>query len=182
MSNIVLLSYNIKSKNGEDTVKLNTEILSENNNIDSSYSTYYFMTNPIDNYFSEMMNDTRITEIELRDLQEHYFVVWKNEYDKIMSLIKDKCIYEEDIQNYNTFTNETETSFDKIKPLLLNEMLDNYTMPESPEKHSYGNGTNSKLEMYKGMIYRNACMMFIPYLANEYQFPSNEDIVQLINK
>lgn len=60
-------------------------------------------------------------------------------------------------------------------------MLDNYSLPESREKHSYGTGTADSLKMYKGLIYRDACMLFIPYLVDEYQFPDVPDLELYIN-
>lgn len=54
-------------------------------------------------------------------------------------------------------------------------MLDNYDMPESPEKNSWRNGTRGRLLMYQGTMYRNACMFFMPLLEeNEYVFSLGE--------
>ncbi|SFS01091.1 hypothetical protein SAMN05661086_03206 [Anaeromicropila populeti] len=76
-----------------------------------------------------------------------------------------------DIKRYNTFIQEIELSYDKIQPLLLAEMLDNYNYSEGPDKYIYGNGTQSMLDMYKEIIYRNACMLMVQYLKDEYTFP-----------
>ena len=92
-----------------------------------------------------------------------------------MGIIRNKCKYEEDIANYELFTKEMEEGFDNLQPLILNEMLDNYDMLESPEKNSWGNGTQDRLLMYQGTMYRNACMFFMPLLEeNEYVFPLGE--------
>ena len=88
-----------------------------------------------------------------------------------MKKIRKKCIYEEDLANDKLFTN----GFEKLQPLILNEMLDHYHIPESLEKESWGNGTQGTLRMYQGTMYRNACMFFIPYLEkSEYTFPVTE--------
>jgi hypothetical protein len=118
------------------------------------------------------MCQNNISQVELRDLQDKYYFVWKNEYQNILKLIKNKCIKEQDNENYKNFIELVDSEFQTIKPLLLNEILDNYNMEDSPEKQSIGNGTTDLLKLYQGMIYRNACMLFIPYLKDEYKFPT----------
>ncbi len=113
--------------------------------------------------------------IEYCQIQQLYYETWIAQYNDIMKKIRKKCIYDEDIANYNLFINEMENGFDKLQPLILNEILDNYNMPESPEKDSWGNGTQETLLMYCGTMYRNACMFFIPFLEkSDYSFPVNE--------
>lgn len=176
---IFFLSFYILKEKKDDR-KSNSITIKEE--ITSNYSNYYFMNNPIDEYFIKIFNKPNLCEIEVRDYQEDYLLIWENVYTDITKIIQEKCIYDEDIARFDQFIKEIDTSFDTIKPLLLAEMLDNYDMPESPEKHSYGNGTNEKLNMYKGMIYRNACMLFIPYLEDEYIFASANEIEAIIKK
>jgi len=144
------------------------------------YSNYYFMTNPIDEYFATKFSDSTMCEIEFKDYQTAYEAVWKKEYNTIMTVIKNKCTYDDDIEIYNNFTKHIENSMADIEPMLLAEMLDNYNMPESPEKHSWGNGTSTALKMYNGMLYRNGCMLFIPYLEDEYLFPTIDDVNEYV--
>lgn len=118
-------------------------------------------------HFEELFSSQVQGEMDRREYQELYLQVWQKEYDTIMDIIKKKCVSKEDISRYQNFTNEVSSSYNTLQPLLLAEMLDNYTMPESPEKYSYGNGTQSMLDMYQGMIYRNSCMLFIPCLDGE---------------
>ena len=132
------------------------------------------MENPIDSLFAEALHDSHVMA-EYRQIQELYYDTWKTQYDNIMGIIRNKCKYEEDIANYELFTKEMEEGFDNLQPLILNEMLDNYDMLESPEKNSWGNGTQDRLLMYQGTMYRNACMFFMPLLEeNEYVFPLSE--------
>jgi hypothetical protein len=175
--NIILCSYIFKNDVMNKRIK-NQKVYSSTTTND--YSNFYFMSNPIDQYFMEKLGKSNLPEIEIRDYQTAYLKVWRKEYKIIMGIIRNKCIYKEDISNYNKFTHETESSFDKMKPLLLNEMLDNYKIKESPEKNSFGNGTAAKLDMYKGMTYRNACMLFIPYLESDYKFPSVKELDKII--
>ena len=140
------------------------------------YFYYFLMNNPTDNYFKDKFQNHIQAEMDRRDYQELYLKVWKQEYNTIMNIMKGKCKSEEDITRYKNFTKEVTSSYEILQPLLLAEMLDNYTYPESPEKYSYGNGTQSMLNMYQGMIYRNACMLFIPYLQDEYDFPSKKEL------
>lgn len=143
----------------------------KNDTVDSYYEC---MENPIDSLFAEALHYSNVM-VEYRQIQELYYDTWKTQYDNIMGIIRDKCKYEEDIANYELFTKELEEGFDNLQPLILNEMLDNYDMPESPEKNSWGNGTRERLLMYQGTMYRNACMFFMPLLEeNEYVFPLSE--------
>ncbi len=137
---------------------------------------YGCVENPIDPLFSDALIKARgQSEITYRMCQELYYNTWKSQYETIMQIIREKCKYEEDIENYELFVREMEEGFDRLKPLILNEMLDNYDMPKSPEKHGYGNGTNGALLMYQGTVYRTACMFFVPMLdKEEYCFPQEE--------
>lgn len=132
------------------------------------------LENPIDPLFAEALYDAP-DMANYRQIQELYYDTWKTQYDNIMKIIRNKCKYEEDIANYELFTKEMDEGFNNLQPLILNEMLDNYNIPESPEKNSWGNGTRGRLLMYDGTMYRNACMFFIPFLEeSEYVFPLNE--------
>ena len=50
------------------------------------------------------------------------------------------------------------------------------------KNRKWGYVFDEKLNMYKGMIYRNACMLFIPYLEDEYIFASANEIEAIIKK
>lgn len=39
---------------------------------------------------------------------------------------------------------------------------------------------NAALKMYNGMLYRNGCMLFIPYLEDEYKFPTIDDVNEYV--
>lgn len=140
------------------------------NTVDKDYNC---LENPIDPLFEEALSNSHVM-IEYRQIQQLYYDTWIAQYDDIMKKIRKKCIYDEDIANYNLFTNEMEKGFEKFQPLILNEILDNYNISESAEKDSWGNGTQETLLMYRGTMYRNACMFFIPFLEkSEYTFPVN---------
>lgn len=152
----------------------NKEVSGELKRINIVEQHYNCLENPIDSLFAEALSNSHVT-IEYNQIQQLYYDTWTAQYNDIMKKIREKCIYDEDIANYKLFTNEMEKGFDKLQPLILNEMLDNYNMPESPEKGSWGNGTQETLLMYQGTMYRNACMFFIPFLEkSEYTFPINE--------
>lgn len=132
------------------------------------------LENPIDPLFEKALSNSHVMT-EYGQIQQLYYDVWIAQYNDIMKKIRKKCKYDEDVANYKLFTNEMEKGFDQLQPLILNEMLDNYKIPESPEKNSQGNGTQERLRMYQGTMYRNACMFFIPFLEkSEYTFPVKE--------
>ncbi len=51
------------------------------------------------------------------------------------------------------------------------------------EKYSYGLSTQPRLDMFKGMYYRNACLILdnSMYLA-DYHFPSQEELDRLYDE
>lgn len=152
----------------------NKDVSGEWNRINTVEQDYNCLENPIDPLFAQALSNSHVM-IEHRQIQQLYYETWIAQYNDIMKVIRKKCIYNEDIANYNLFTKEMENGFDKLQPLILNEILDNYNVPESPEKDSWGNGTQETLLMYRGTMYRNACMFFIPFLEkSEYSFPVNE--------
>lgn len=137
------------------------ETAEENNNTDKES-----ITNPIDPLFAEALGSAHV-QVTYRALQELYHDTWKPQYEAIMSIIREKCRYDEDIANHDSFIKEvereTKNGFQMKEPLILNEMSDNYEIPKGPEKYSYGNGTDDRLLLYKGTMYRNACMFFVPF-------------------
>lgn len=140
----------------------------------SSRNYYICMDNPVDPLFADALSDSHIMA-EYRQIQELYYNTWKTQYDHIMKDIRKKCRYKEDIADYDLFAKEIDQGFDRLQPLILDEMLHNYDIPECPEKHSQGNGTQQALLMYKGTMYRNACMFFISlYDKNDFRFPTDE--------
>lgn len=176
--NLILFFYIIKDKISNNN---SIDVSATNEKINYNYSSYYFMTNPVDEYFSEKFTNPTLSQVELKDYQEEYLKVWKSIYDDIMSIVRNKCIYEEDIAIYDIFMKGTEDYYANLKPFLLAVMLDNFSMPESPEKHSWGTGTFQALEMHNGMVYRNACMFFVQYMEDEYNFPDSKDIELILN-
>ena len=137
---------------------------------------YRLMRNPIDDYFLEKLNRASCYA-EIRDYEYFYLVVWQREYEKIMAIMQERCVMNEDKERLQTFMEEVSESFEKMKPFIEGEILNNFEYPESPEKYSYGNSTIATLNMYEGMHYRNACMLFTNsmYLTG-YQFPTKEEI------
>ncbi len=165
----------------ETSIPAQKELLESESHETLDYFYYFLMDNPIDNYFKDKFQNHVQAEMDRRDYQKLYLKVWNQEYDSIMNIIKKKCKSDEDITRYKTFIKEVDSSYNLLQPLLLAEMLDNYAEPESPEKYSYGNGTQPMLDMYQGMIYRNACMLFIPFLQDEYSFPSKKELNNVYN-
>lgn len=152
----------------------NKDVSGEWNRINTVEQDYNCLENPMDPLFAQALSNSHVM-IEYRQIQQLYYETWIAQYNDIMKKIRKKCIYNEDIANYNLFIKEMENGFDKLQPFILNEILDNYNIPESPEKDSWGNGTQETLLMYRGTMYRNACMFFIPFLEkSEYSFPVNE--------
>ncbi len=162
------------SSKSESEEKNKTE--EPNKNIELYYS--YLMNNPIDNYYSSKFNNP-ICEVELRDNLEEYQVIWKKEYYKVINLIKKKCIYDIDRENLDNFDRNVENLIEAATPTVEAEILDVYNEdPDVPENRGWGNSTYYALQATKGQIYRDACMLLIPYLEGEYEFtiPTENDL------
>ncbi len=145
-------------------------ILPQNNKI-TNFSTSYLMNNPIDEYFNPKLNSK--IEAEVRDAQDEYEKIWKQEYDKIITIIRKKTIYDQDKENLKNFEQSVQSLIKTANPVLETELSDSYNYsPDDAENRSFGNSTSSALHGINGQIYRDASMLLIPYLKDEYRFPS----------
>lgn len=134
-------------------------------------SNSYLMSNPIDHYYSSKLNSN--IEAEVRDTKAAYEKTWEQEYNKVMDIIKNKCIYKKDRNNLNAFKKSIENLIETASPVLETELLNAYEdNPTIPESRGWGNSTFSSLQGIAGQIYRDACMLIIPYLDGDYSFPN----------
>lgn len=179
--NIITVTYITKNKVKEEStstlkeVKQEKEVPETTNILDC-----LFMKNPIDQFFSERLRNHK-SEIEYEMVQRAYASVWEAEYKKILGIIQNKCSYSEDKEIFERYIKESKEVYGNSESALLAVMLDNFNLPEGPEKHSYGQGTTAGLKMYQGMMDRNACVMFIPYLE-DYTFPDVKELEESIKR
>lgn len=168
----------------ETVLRLGGSMIEEEITMFDTAKTYEYrlMRNPIDDYFFEKLNSAS-SYAEIRDYEYFYLAVWQHEYEKIMTMMQERCVMEEDKERLQIFMEEVHESFEKMKPFIETEILNNFEYPESLVKYSYGNSTMAKLMLYEGMNYRNACMLFTNsmYLTS-YQFPTEEEINLLIEE
>ncbi len=141
---------------------------------------YYYsdlMENPIDKAYLSLVTDWSYSGIEFRNYQERYYEIWKEEYDKVLNILKIKAVYQQDKDDIEQFDNYIEGFFDNNNDFFETLVLGDYqTDPTTPEKNSWGNGTRSKLLEIRGKIYRNACIQIITLLdEGDYNFPNDID-------
>ena len=158
------------------------EILVQEEGVEESTSSveeseYDFHENSIDQTFANFFHKN-MCQVEYRDLQELYYIIWKAQYEKIILEMQQKCIYEEDKQNCELFQVQVEQYMDAFQPLLLNQMTNGYEVENKIEV--YGNGTNSRLKMYRGMSYRNVCELLLHTGSWEYTLPTVEEVENII--
>lgn len=140
-----------------------------------------FMNNSIDRYFIDKLNHSE-SEIKYEINQNAYMKAWKAEYEKILNIIENKCIYSEDKEIYVKYNKSIKAIYANLESALIPVMLNDFKLsPDSPSKNSFGQGTRDGLTMYQGMVYRNFCIIFIPYLS-EYTFPTTEDLDNIVKK
>lgn len=161
---IIIQFIALKNKPSEDIT-----IPTPNNSI-TNLSTFYLMNNPIDDYFSPKLNSK--IEAEVRDTQEEYEKTWKKEYDKVIAIIRKKITYSQDKENLKNFEQSVQNLIKTATPVLETELSDSYKYPDNTENRSPGNSTYSTQHGINGQIYRDASMLLIPFLKDEYQYPS----------
>lgn len=143
---------------------------STDNSTSPNHSMSSLMDNPIDTYFSPRLNSK--TEAEVRDAWENYEKTWEQEYNKVIATINNKCIYEQDKKNLSDYEQSVQELIKAARPILKTEFLDAYKDdPGVPMNRSTGNSTASILQGIDGQIYRDASMLLIPYIKDEYEFP-----------
>jgi hypothetical protein len=158
-----------------NTLTDETLILSTNNILtdsrvkeqnDSSYT--YTYSNPIDEYFIPRINDASSGKTSYQDT---YRGVWKAEFENILKLLDEKCVYQKDKDDLTAYKNSVEQLIKSTQDVVVTCWLDNYNMPPDTYRHPSGNGTRSALGQIKGEIYRDASMLLIEKMYNlNYKF------------
>ena len=145
--------------------------ISKTNTDDISKKVDTVYTNPIDKYFLPKIYNNE-TEIATREWQDEYCKVWSEEFDKIMQIMKAKCVYQKDIDALQSYKESINNLIEKTSSILVTDWLDDYQLPpDSAERGSWGNGTESGLNMKKAEIFRDASMLLIPY-CDKYIYPN----------
>ena len=127
---------------------------------DSDITNVY--SNPIDAYFIPRLNNYSC-EVELRDYQDAYLVVWRDEYKNVMKWMYSKCIYQEDKDNLSAYEDSVSQLIKSTETVSLTNWSDIYKTPPAKRfpGNTWGNGTRSALNQLEAEIYRDASMRFI---------------------
>lgn len=163
----------INMNQDKDEALKNAEATQENDSVNEPVDIVnsYLMNNPVDNYYSPKLNSK--IEVEVRDTDEEYEKTWEEEYNKVIGIIRNKCVYDMDRDNINNYDKSVQNMIKTATPVMETEFLEAYPSdPDIPENRGWGNSTYSSLERIKGQIYRDGCMILIPYLKGEYEFPT----------
>lgn len=136
-------------------------------------------SNPIDAYFLPRIKYASC-EIEVRVAQDKYLIVWSNEFEKIIKMMKAKCKYQKDKDVIDAYKKGINDLFDKTSSVLVTEWLDDYQLdPNSPNRGSWGNGTRSGLNQIRAEKLRNECLMLMPYCKN-YTYPNPKEFSKIV--
>lgn len=178
----------IQPKNGKTRllnnkkVPVETENRNKGKDTESTYIDDIFCNNPIDSYFVKKIN-TEDSEIQIELDKDAYMQIWKEQYRKILDIIRQKCIYDEDREIYEKYNSFIKEIYNNTETAVVSVMLNNFKYsPQDPAKYSFGMATDDELNMYKGIIYRNACVILILYLNNEYSYPTVKEMESYLNK
>ena len=150
----------IAAPSQESTTSPTTSYIETASANDSDITNAY--SNPIDAYFIPLLNNYSC-EVELRDYQDAYVVVWRDEYKNVMKWMYSKCVYQEDKDNLSAYENSVSQLIESTETVSLTNWSDIYKTP--PKKRFpgviWGNGTRSALNQLEAEIYRDASMRFI---------------------
>ena len=125
---------------------------------DSTSSDTY--SNPIDAYFLPRIKNTSSGK---KSYQDTYRGVWKSEFENILKVIDQKCVYQKDKDDLIAYKNSVEQLIKSTRDVVVTYWLDDYNIPP-PDTDTFrnkGNGTRSALGQIEGEIYRNASMLLI---------------------
>lgn len=141
---------------------------------------YYYsdlMENPIDKTYLPLITDLNTCQIEFGHLQARYLEIWGDEYHKLINILKEKAVYQEDKDYINQFSQDVENMFDDNYAFFEMVLFNDYaTNPLDREISNWGTGTRNKLYEIRGKFYRNACMQIITLLdEGDYEFPQDVD-------
>ena len=125
--------------------------------------------NPIDAYFLPLIAGAE-AEVVRRDYQDTYGGVWQSEYENILAWMKEKCVYQYDIDMLDQYDAAIQSLIDVTRTVLVPDWLGDYELrPDSPDRYLWGNGTRSALNQQQGEIYRDSGMRLIGYY-DDYKF------------
>lgn len=144
-------------------------------NYSDEFSVY---NNPIDKYFLPKIYSWDASEAEIREWQDAYKEVWKEEFKNLMNWLRKKCIYDQDKKNIKLLEKSVLDDIEKSKEVILTELLDVYKVnPDSDQGKDtvsrvshWGNGTQHRLHQVEGEIYRDASMRIINLYGEERKY------------
>ena len=120
-------------------------------------------SNPIDEYYLPLIKNAE-SQIERREHQDNYGGAWKLEYENIIDWMKDKSLYQVDIEKLNEYDAAVNVLIDATCAVLITDWLDDCELlPNSSNRYSWGTGTRSGLNQKIGEIYCDAGMRLISH-------------------
>lgn len=118
-------------------------------------------SNPIDAYFIPRIENSSSGK---RSYQDTYRGVWKAEFENILKVLDQKCVYQKDKDDLIAYKNSVEQLIKSTQDIVVTYWHDDYNVPP-PDTDTYrtlwGNGTRSALGQIEGEIYRDASMLLL---------------------
>lgn len=142
------------------TNNTSTESRSMEQNDSTSTDKY---SNPIDAFFIPRIKNSS-TEAAKRSYQDTYRGVWKAEFENVLKVLEQKCVYQKDKEDLIAYKNSVEQLIEATQDIVVTYWLDDYNVPPSDTdtyRNIWGNGTRSALGQIKGEIYRDASMLLL---------------------
>lgn len=162
------------TENPKERVKEQNTTEKDNLESDKEFSEY---NNPIDRCFMPIIYSEENSEVKIREAQDKYKELWMQEFENLMKVLHNKCIYDEDKKNIEILKKSIRNEIEAEMKVITTELLDAYKVNPDPKEENdisrmslWGNGTRSRLNQIEGEIYRDASMRII----NIYGFISGE--------
>lgn len=125
-------------------------------------------SDPIDKYYIPEMNDTDKCYAEIRGAQMCYYFVWKEEYENIITCIKEECETEVDIEKVKKLDKHIQSCLDELS----------YTQQFENDK---GIGATAKSLYITGKLYREYSLRLIAsYYSNSSYAYMDKDYSKII--
>ena len=143
---------------------------------ETMYVSYTEYENEIDDIMVKKINNAgnHGSEAELRENEDIFRLVWRNEYNSIVDHLLTKCKYDEDRKHLRDMKGSLDLYVKEYKKIAETEILDAYDITPNGGDTSgvtrnslRGNGTRSRLSLLVGEVYRDASIAMMKNMNDQ---------------
>lgn len=134
---------------------------SKNNNSDVQIQDNYSIETetPIDSYYKEKL-DMELPTVEINYIADSYMNSWKNEFENVVKIIKEKLKYEEDKEKFDRYYQVYQQLTECVQEI---EYLKYVDVTESPNERFAGTASSYGSILAMTNVYKQATINLITY-------------------